>query len=440
MKRLLFIAIFSISTMLVGYYVYQNQREVPLEEVFPGKHWVRPIENLPNLKAVGAPTAKNCGNCHTEIYEEWKLSTHANALSDLQFQSELAKPSSPKWICLNCHIPIQNQRETIITALQGGDYFKPIEIPNPNFNPEMKEEAITCATCHVRVDANTKESYVIGGRGGTSPPHPTQIKKEFLENRCNDCHNETYTLNQSLVCSFQTGTELQSSESKQTCVSCHMPEVKRSFVKASLHRPIRNSHRHGFVGGGVPKTFALYKDQIRLGYKPGLVLTGIQVEKDQMILHIQNQFADHYVTSGDPERFYRLTLHGFDSTGKTLFSREMKIGQEWEWSPNAKKISDNRIPRKGEFEWSIDRKGDLTSIVQYRFQAVHVRLKNETSDYMMLTAENVAEPYQNKVKNIKTFYPHSSIVIESFFDAYGKIQKETSLEELYKRNAERAGE
>lgn len=427
-------------TIVTGYYLYENRREVPIEEVFPGKSWAKPIPSLPDLKGVGAPTAKNCGNCHTEIYEEWKLSTHANALSDVQFQSELAKSSSPKWICLNCHIPVQNQREMVTTALRGGNYFDPIEVPNPNFNPEMKEEAITCATCHVRVDKESHQSYVIGGSGGTSPPHPVQINREFLKNRCNDCHNETYTLNESLVCSFQTGTELKSTNTDKSCVSCHLPEVKRSFVKSSLHRPVRVAHRHGFIGGGVPKRFDLYKDQIRLGYKPGLVLSDFKWENEKILLQLQNQNANHHVTSGDPERFYRLVIEGIDQYGNVIYRNESKVGQEWEWSPKAKKISDLRIPNGETFKWELPSIPKSNLITKFRFQAIHVRLKDITSDYMIQSSNAVPETYRNKVKQIKEIYPHSSIVIESIYDVKSKSRKDTPLESLFKRNEKRRGE
>lgn len=422
----------------MGTFLYINQREVPIEQVFPGKIWSKPIANLPDLKGVGAPTAKNCGNCHTEIYEEWQKSTHANALTDIQFQSELAKPSSPKWICLNCHIPVQNQRETIITGLKNGDYFRPVEIPNPDFNPDMKAEGVTCATCHVRVDSQTKESYVIGGTGGTSPPHPIKIDRKQLLNRCYDCHNETYTLNESLVCSFQTGSELQATHSNQTCSSCHQPEVRRSFVKASLNKPVRTAHKHGFIGGGVPKRFDLYSDQIRLGYKPGIVLSAFKVQNDSIEIQIKNTNADHHVTTGDPERFYRLSIVGFDKIGKSIFQSETTIGQEWSWSPAAKKVNDTRIPSGEIFVWKV--KPTELPVESYKFQAVHVRLKNITSNYMIQSSGYLTSPYKEKVENMKDLYPHSSIVIESSYQLKTKSRKDTTLEDLFKRNAERKGE
>lgn len=438
MKRNIYISFFLFLVLGVSFYLYRNQREIAIEQVFPGKIWAKPIENLPNLKGVGAPTAKNCGSCHTEIYEEWKRSTHANALSDIQFQSELAKPSSPKWICLNCHIPIQNQRETIITGLKNGDYFRPVEIPNPSFNAEMKAEGVTCATCHVRVDSESKESYVIGALGGTSPPHPVKIDRKQLQERCYDCHNETYTLNESLVCSFQTGTELFSTKSNESCSSCHQPEVRRSLVKKSLHKPIRTSHKHGFIGGGVPKTFELYPDQIRLGYKPGIVLSEIKLEKNSIEVQITNVNANHHVTTGDPERFYRLLLVGLDQEGNSIFNAETKIGQEWTWSPVAKKVGDTRIPFGKKFVWQLKR-SDLP-IVSYKFQAIHVRLKNITSDYMIQASGYVSSPYKEKVEKMKDLYPHSSLVIESLYHIKTKSRKDTPLEELFKRNQLRKGE
>lgn len=438
MKRTIFIFLFLFIGLGTSIYLYLNQRIVPIEQVFPGKIWAKPIENLPNLKGVGAPTAKNCGGCHTEIYEEWKRSTHANALSDIQFQSELAKLSSPKWICLNCHIPVQNQRETIITGLQNGDYLSPVEIPNPNFNIEMQAEGVTCATCHVRVDSNSKESYVIGGTGGTTPPHPVKIDRKQLLNRCYDCHNETYTLNESLICSFQTGTELIATKSNESCSSCHQPEVRRSFVKPSLNKPIRTSHKHGFIGGGVPKTFDLYQDQIRLGYKPGIVLSDLKVENNRIEVLLRNSNASHHVTTGDPERFYRLILVGIDPLGKIIYKEETTIGQEWVWSPAAKKVSDNRIPYGKSFVWKIELPN--LPIETFQFQAVHVRLKNNTSDFMIQSSGYVPSKYKANVDKIKDLYPHSSLVIETKYQLKTKSRKDTPLEELFKRNVNRKGE
>ncbi|MEL6544203.1 MAG: multiheme c-type cytochrome, partial [Myxococcota bacterium] len=68
----------------------------------------------PALKLAGGAeigvSAKECGACHAENYSEWRDSTHAHAMKDPQYFAELSKPGAPRWLCLNCHAPNQNQR------------------------------------------------------------------------------------------------------------------------------------------------------------------------------------------------------------------------------------------------------------------------------------------------------------------------------------------
>ncbi len=445
MKHIKTLSIISTAVLLiasVSFLVWKFvPNPVPVEEVFPGRIWAKPVTQLPDLQGVGAPRAENCGKCHAEIYQEWKTSTHSHALSDLQFQAELSKPSSPQWICLNCHIPVQNQREKIVVALNHGKYEEPVEVPNPGFDPKMKEEAVTCATCHVRVDEQGK-SYVIGANGNTSPPHPVKINASLLRNRCYDCHNETYELNSSLVCSFQTGTELKEAASHfadKDCVSCHLPTVKRSFVIAELGKSKKDSHKHSFIGGGVPKKFELYQHQIPGGYSPGIVLESWEKkDSDSILVKVKNQNAGHYLPSGDPERHLKLELIWLDDSRKAISKDEIRIGQEWEWSPKARKTSDNRLRPKEIREWRKEiPEGKVKSAI---LRVYHIRLKNIVSDYVEKYATGAPEQYQVKIKELKKHYPHSSLVLESEFDLNTKKVKNTSLKDLFEINEKRRGE
>src|SRR5688572_5577428 len=53
-------------------------------------------EGLTSLKA------ESCGQCHREIYDEWKSSIHARAYEDPYFQAYWKKDKNV-WVCLNCH-------------------------------------------------------------------------------------------------------------------------------------------------------------------------------------------------------------------------------------------------------------------------------------------------------------------------------------------------
>lgn len=430
----LFVSVFVF--LYSAYFIFEKHKSVPITAIFGDKIWAKPIEYLPPLEGVGEVRASNCGKCHTEIYKEWSFSTHSHALSDLQFQAELQKETSPKWLCLNCHIPIENQRETLVVGLRGGDILKPIEVPNPNYDPDMEKEAITCANCHVRVDEKTKKSYIIGANGFSNAPHPIKKNLEFLKNRCLDCHNQTYQVNQTLVCSFQTGSEITSGESN-SCANCHMPEIQRQIVKSELKTPIRKSHKHGFIGGGVPKEYSLYPHQVDLGYRPGIILSDITQEGDITKLSLKNMYGGHSVPSGDPERFYRMEWKGMDSSGKLIFNETKEFGQTWEWSPKAKKIADNRLVSGQNFVWE---KKVPNTVVHFSFTAKHIRLKNSVSDYMSQTTNHKDPVVFSKIKNLKQYYPHSSTVLETKWTRGKKDRKDTELKELMNRNEKSFGE
>lgn len=439
--------IFLCLTVFVGllvYIIYFGNRKVSIEVALGNHPWTKPIPYLPPLEGVGEVRAENCGKCHTEIYLEWRTSTHANAFSDLQFQSELSKSSSPRWLCLNCHIPVSNQRETIVNFLSNGDYRRPIEEANPNFDAKMKLEGVTCATCHVRLDDEGK-SYILGATGGTKPPHPVRIERDLLRNRCLDCHNVSYTLDDQLVCAFNTGNESKyqgNSHGQKTCGSCHMPEIWRKFVNSNLGSPKRISHRHGFVGGGVPKRFEFYDSQVANGYKSGLKFSPLKLRihenKIETTLEFSNFMSSHYIPSGDPERFLKLIISVKNNYGIEIERKETKIGQEWKWYPKAMLISDNRI-RPGETRvWSetlrLEKEGILV------LEIFHVRLKESNAEQMRTAADKTLKDYADKIRNIEEFYPFSSLVHKEEVDLATGMSRIFPTKELFKMSGRRKGE
>lgn len=418
-----------ISILCLGFLVWNGCKEPevnihPIESVFKNQSWAFVIPQLKPVKGVGGVKASDCGSCHTAIYEEWKTSTHSQALSDLQFQSELSKDSSPKWICLNCHIPIQNQREEILIGLENGQFRKPVTIPNPGFDPEMQQEGVTCATCHIRQDENG-ESYVLGSNGNTEPPHPVKIDKDALRNRCQDCHNAEYILDESLICYFRTGEEMASDSSlpdnQKYCSNCHLPEVKRSFVKKSLEKPIRVSHNHSFWGGGVPKTFELYKHLPKSGYSPALKIKiiSIQEKENQYMIELEltNTNPAHKLTTGDPERHLLIVTQLEDKKGNHIANVKTRIGQEWEWWPKAKLIEDRRLLPLETRKQTIILPKDSSIIyskdnIQFRITASHVRLTEENAKFMKERYQLADPPYSEKIKVLDKHYPYSTKIIE----------------------------
>jgi len=51
-----------------------------------GFAFIIPNQTIP--AGINGLKAADCGDCHQTIYMEWKNSTHASALRDIQFQSD----------------------------------------------------------------------------------------------------------------------------------------------------------------------------------------------------------------------------------------------------------------------------------------------------------------------------------------------------------------
>ena len=72
--------------------------------------WEQAIPSQPVPAGLASLSATECGQCHQDIYQEWKRSIHAQAFADPQFQAEWAKDGQV-FVCQNCHTPLQNQQE-----------------------------------------------------------------------------------------------------------------------------------------------------------------------------------------------------------------------------------------------------------------------------------------------------------------------------------------
>ncbi len=335
------------------------------------------IEGLPNLEA------STCGQCHTEIYREWKISTHRRAwMDDAQFQAELEKSrgeSDPdrgdvSWLCVNCHTPVVEQLPRLVVDLEAGEIDQPVYVDNPQFEPALQEDAITCASCHVR------DGAIIGPYGVKSAPHAVR-KDESLRTVevCVRCHQaEQFYKGQNLGCFFTTGAEWRASkyaDEGETCQSCHMPEVRRKIAVGD--NPERLTRRHWFGGSLIPKkpeyaeelqpleevypdgvSFALQpmNDERReeLERQPALAKKDRAIARENsrdceettcmdLALVVTNDHAGHHVPTGDPERHIDVQVV-VRQKDEVVSKRWTRIGSRYQWWPETKLLADTRIP------------------------------------------------------------------------------------------------
>ncbi len=360
--------------------VYMTQCDNARKNIQPlTKSWekVVPFQEIP--LGLASLDAEHCGACHPDHYEEWKYSTHAQAWTDLQFQAELKKESSP-FLCINCHIPLQNQQEFIIEGLIDGDIYQPVKRKNRKFDKNLQQEGITCASCHVR------NNVIIGPTGTDKAPHKSVKDTLHLsEQLCISCHNANAYVTPTLACTFETGDEWKAGPyyGVKNCIDCHMVPIIREITPGYGERL---SHLHYFAGSGIPKLDTLKTHSLQgLGFYPSSTEESYSIN-DSIIysLRVKNEFAGHKVPTGDPERFFSIKFELKNENGTILSTKNDRIGERWEWYPLAKKLSDNNLlpneERTFTFVYKAEKKEKLTLSVLVNKN----RMDKETADYNKL--------------------------------------------------------
>ena len=360
--------------------------------------FMQPVPYTPTPEGLPDIRAKTCGLCHKAIYEEWRISTHARAWEDdAQFMAELHKSTKPGhdvgWMCINCHTPVENQLERLVAKLEEGKEERPIYVSNPNFDPELQKEAITCAVCHVR------DGVVMGPYGDTIAPHPVKrwptLQKPEV---CTQCHQAKAEFKRiALACVFDTGAEFQRSQARKdgkTCQSCHMPEVERPI--ATNGKP-RKTRRHWFGGSLIPKKpkFTEELEPLKAHYPDGMVLAWVQPPKAlapgataTVTVSYENANAGHMLPTGDPERFIRIELEAY-AQGERLSKVEKEIGSVYQWHPEVKLVSDSRL-RPGERRTlQLALKAPAKGEVELRLRASKWRINEKNLEYHGLKGKYV---------------------------------------------------
>jgi hypothetical protein len=169
-------------------------------------------------------TAEQCGECHREIYEEWKASYHGQAMSDPLFL-ELAPVNKEE--CIRCHAPVP---------------LREVDFDIPIARMERREDAVSCLTCHQRPDGMAGPFE--GLSGACSPVYDPD--QQNVVKMCFGCHNQHGTGDEWLNGPYGPHASEPRLREAKTCLDCHMPEVERPLVPGG---PVRKGRRHTWPGG-----------------------------------------------------------------------------------------------------------------------------------------------------------------------------------------------
>jgi nitrate/TMAO reductase-like tetraheme cytochrome c subunit len=238
------------------------------------------------------PTAAQCGECHKQIYEEWRSSQHAYSSISPMFHAfeqkfqELTKGTVGTF-CVRCHQQVSTQlgekRETPLWAMS-----------------PISREGVTCITCHrvkeqygkvhgerriepgkifdpvygtgeksvIKDIIANKETYSVktskDGRGidihNGMMTNPQLSKSEF----CVSCHQVAVNLGIKLEIVWEQYRDSPARKAGVTCQDCHMGKVPgkpdgyaiapSAVIGGKEINPGRKHANHRFIGPGYAIT------------------------------------------------------------------------------------------------------------------------------------------------------------------------------------------
>ena len=231
------------------------------------------------------------------------------SFTDPVFQTEWKHKKEFPW-CLNCHAPLQDQQPLIVDGLSSITPPTATGERNPNFDPTLQSEGVTCVVCHQQGDAirvphtDVQAPHKVIHDPSLATPHT-----------CESCH-QMNILPFTRVERPLTDTHAEWEEWKaksgrsEDCLDCHMPSITRPVVTGGVPREGRV---HSFVGAWDEATV---RSAVSIG-TPRRVNNTVEID-------LENQ-TGHRFPSGEPARvlWVRLTLK--DSYGRTLTTPVEKL-------------------------------------------------------------------------------------------------------------------
>jgi hypothetical protein len=282
-----------------------------------------PIGAVPFSGLSGFASSEDCKGCHLTIYEQWRTSMHAHALTspvtiaqnNQVVRNELGrKPSpDPQMFCVNCHAPV--------AAAMVSDPKLPLE--RLDYSDALLSEGISCVVCHQYTGGSKPGSGGFSKYRDSLEPGPVMygnlskpVGNGYHENgttplhkqpqaMCQNCHNVHFDRNADGRVEKAVDLVLQSTDEEHqeyvaeggtgTCITCHMPIVqgKRRAADDAIvpleqdyDAPARVLHDHSFVGVDYPidevpkrdphrdKRERLLRSAAKLDIEPGSVSAG----------------------------------------------------------------------------------------------------------------------------------------------------------------------
>ena len=358
--------IIAVVIVLMLFFVWRFIR--PMNIFIVDDRFAWPVDTSLTPAVLGNLSAKECAACHQEFYNEWQTTIHSKAWTEPYFQTDW-KFDRSQHSCRLCHTPLDRQQPEKVLGYRDTDKWDPILEDNPDFDPQLQHEGVTCAACHYRdgklEDPNqvcVRCHIVEGDKWDTFFRFPPCGTVAEIESSLSQSTMNNKTVNRPGL----SGEHLVSDSSSLGCVECHMPLKRRSLVKGGV---IRDTRQHLWRGGHDP---AMVKSALTIKFSENDLMDKNPSFKGKRLftLMIMNSGAAHYVPTGTPDRHLTIQLRVLDKNNNVLNENISTIKRTVMWRPFIVDLKDTRLQRGKPRNYQIDISGaekavSVEAVVRY---------------------------------------------------------------------------
>ena len=277
------------------------------------------------------PTAQGCAACHSDIVASWSQSAHALAWQGERFAQAVRDASQPEE-CQACHLPFAAQHPLRVVHRAEGAQDAPQHAANPDWNPSLHREGVTCAACHLR------EGHVIGPRADAAPPHPVAVSEELASPAlCAACHQLSWP--DAELAWYDTYGEWYRSPYREAgvrCQDCHMAP------RAGLASTGRFAAHAGHAMAVDPSRAI----SILLELDSPVITRGAPY---YLRIRLQSTGTGHAFPTGHPGKTYTVRAVVVDAQGAPLHEPfEHALVRQVQEEPPFALVEDSRLQARGE--------------------------------------------------------------------------------------------